>query len=234
MNKIIFFFLVLLIPAPIFAQNSERPEFAIAYDVSYIIDGQEAKVVKRGLISNLTAVKYLPAIDLSFDTPHIKDIHAFDEYGLIDPIIDKTATQSSLRLNFNKPVLGIGKKYSFTIEYINPNVVTKKDESVIIAIPKLEPNPNIVSYNVNVSLPSQLGTPQFIDPPPRAKSYYWELDQLKSRGITLIFIKKNETITPSKSIENTIYSPKIPFIPIVVIITITIIFLLYLFWRSRK
>lgn len=203
--KIILFIIIsvfIVFTAKVRSQEYEQQkEFSIAYDVRYVLDQEKnAKVAKKGLITNLQAQRYLPSLTLHFDTTSIESIKAFDEYGVIEPMINKDATSSSVILLFNKPVLGIGKKLNFSIEYTLKNFIPQKNERLIVSLPRIADDPYIVSYNVGLIFPESFGTPQFVDPPIRGKTYFWEKDQLKSRGVTLIFRndKKNAIVDIKK------------------------------------
>lgn len=221
-------FLLLCFSTRALAQDitSVPVDFSIGYDVKYSVDENFiAKVTKKGLLTNLSSSKYVPYIDLQFDAIDVKNLNAYDDFGTITPVVDKTATSSSVRLTFNKPILGIGKKLSYTIEYTDSNILTENETEKILKLPKIGNDPHVVSYNVTLILPKDVGKPTFVDPPIRGKTYYWEKDQIESRGVTLIFPKVGGNIVSNDANiqTNNTNTPNIPLL--IILASILILFL---------
>ena len=155
MKKRLLILFFIFIPFSIFTvktfarEYNSNSDFSFSYDVKYDIDSAlNIHISKKALITNLTADKYLPFIDINFDTPNIASIHAFDDIGPIEPLIDRTQTSSSIRIVFHKPVLGIGKKISYTLNYDNPHLITKEDNKITVSLPKADNDPQVIAYNV--------------------------------------------------------------------------------------
>lgn len=178
------FFLLFFFPIRVAAEEV----FTVASDVTYTVkeDAMTHAVINMSL-TNTTSQYYASqdAIKVGFES--IQNVKASDPDGLITPEVTKEATGYTIKLTFNKRVVGIDKTLPFTIEFDTPDIVQQQGNIYELDIPGIANQDDYTSFNVHVRVPSYFGPPQYIKPDTGSKSLDFTKEQLGKSGISLAF-----------------------------------------------
>ncbi len=216
--------------ARIYAQGKNL-EFSLSYDLLYNIDDHgNAIIIQKGLLTNLTDKKYIRSLDIEFNSPDIKNISAFDDYGGIAPSIVKEGQKTRILLDFNRPPLGIGKKISFSLSYENPRLVEKIDHRFEITIPRPDITSEVIAYNIRLIISPALGKITQVSPKPK-RALYWTKDEILQKNLKII---TSEVSKPSPTPKVTIFKSTLDHILPLILITLVFLSCILAIRRKKK
>lgn len=193
MKKLLVFFLpavaLFLLPLPLFAQEN----FSVASTVTYSVSENGTTSVSFSNILTNQASEYSALsykIRVGFDD--IKNLKAFDSYGKINPQIIKENDGKTIKLPFNKPVIGKNNSISFSFSFDTKDVASKQGEIWEINIPGLSNRNEFSVFDVLVKVPFSFGKPSYVKPnlgvlTKPDDSLYFPKDILKKSGISIAY-----------------------------------------------
>ncbi len=184
-------------------------EFQADYDVNYNVAPDGRTIVTQNIsltnrLTNLYPTKY----SILIDTEKIRDVVAYDPKGAIRPVITQKDGKTEILLPFNDRVVGIGKKLSFTLRFVNDEIAQKNGGVWEVNIPGITPDTDINRYTVSLEVPSSFGPNAYLSPQP-ADGKHWNKEQMIAGGISaaygnlqafslsLSYFLQNTKITPA-------------------------------------
>lgn len=158
-------------------------EFVSGYDVSYTIAPSGKTIVtQRITLTNKLSNYYPERFALTLDSDKISSVLAYDEGGLINPVITVRDGKTDISLTFNQPVVGLGKQLNFTIRYEHGDIAHKVGSIWEVYVPGIVDDPDIGSYNVSLQVPASFGQNAYLVPAPES-GRVWTKKQMAKGGI---------------------------------------------------
>lgn len=185
------FFLILILPKSVLAAG----EFTTSYDVLYDIgeDGLTT-VTEKITLKNLTSESYASKFKLTIGATQISDIKASDPGGALAVTSEQKGAQTTIGVQFNQQVAGMGKTLPWTLSFRSKDFAEKLGLIWEIRIPKISSSQDLQSYNVTVSVPQSFGPVSLITPTPKSQTsssgktfLTFDMNQLKTSGISATF-----------------------------------------------
>lgn len=179
---------------PVLAQ--EKQDFASSYDITYdIADTGITTVTEKITLRNLTSQFYATEFNSSIGATNITDVVASDTPGQkLETKIEQKDNATSINVKFNQQVVGIGKQFTWTLQYQSKDFAQKVGKVWEITIPRVSSKARLDNYQVTLSIPLTFGEPTLMSPFPKnqttnnGKMYLtFDKDQLESTGISATF-----------------------------------------------
>jgi hypothetical protein len=167
MKKALLAFLILVFAYLIFTPKSfADSNFSTDYNVTYTVTSNaDTHVTIAATLTNLTANYYASSYSIQVGFTDIQNVTATDSLGTIVPKIAKSATGTTITLNFNDHSVGLDSKLPFSV-YFDTNEVAQNSNNVWdINIPGIANQGDFSTFNSIVAYPSSLGNPTYIKPP---------------------------------------------------------------------
>lgn len=169
-------------------------EFQTNYDVQYAISPKGVTIVTQHVtLTNKQSNFYPRQYSIRIDSVKIANIIAYDDGGVISPLITQDGQKTEIQLMFNAQVIGIDKELRFTLRYENGDVVTKNGSIWEIQIPGITDDSDITEYTVSLSVPPTFGPNAYMTPLP-SSGQKWTKDQLIHGGISAAYGEKQNYI----------------------------------------
>jgi len=180
----LYIWVLLFIPhASVFAAG----EFQADYDVQYAISPAGKTIVTQTItLTNKLANFYPKQYSLLVDSDRISSVIAYDDEGVITPIISVKEGRTDIILTFNAKNIGLGKISSFSLRYEHAGIASKNGNIWEVYIPGIANDPDIATYDVTLSVPPSFGSASYISPLP-SKEQTWTKDQMISGGIAAAY-----------------------------------------------
>lgn len=192
-------------PQRIFAAG----EFQADYDVQYAITPAGKTIVTQhvSLINKLS--NYYPKqYSLLLDSDKISNVIAYDDGGVITPVISVKDGKTEITLAFNVKSIGLGKASTFSLRYEHSGVAAKNGSIWEIYVPGITNDPDIGQYNVTLAVPPTFGPSAYLSPPP-ANNTTWNKDQMIRGGISGAYgNSQNFLVNLTYSLANTSMVPQ--------------------------
>ena len=167
---------------------SAAGEFTADYVVSYEIKPDGSTIVTQKIrLTNKVTNLYPKQFSMVLDSDHIDNVIAFDDGGVIEPVIEKKDQKTILTLLFNKQNVGIGKEHSFTLRFENSDIAQKNGSIWEVNIPGISDNPDLGDYSVTLDVPETFGKNAYMSPLPSGLSNTWTKEQMISGGISAAY-----------------------------------------------
>lgn len=181
--------IALFIPRPALAVSEN---FKTSYDITYTVsDDGNTHVVLKAKLTNTTSQFYASSYQVSVGFAKIHNLKAFDEDGEIIPKVSKTEDGQSIKLTFNKKVVGISKNLPFSLFFDTKEVAQKLGEVWEVNIPGITNQDAFEDLSVHVRVPESFGQPTFIKPKPaNTINLDYNKEGLGKSGISLGFGNK--------------------------------------------
>lgn len=162
-------------------------EFQADYDNQYDVSPAGLTIVTQNVtltnkITNLYPQKY----SIVIDSEHIKDIIAYDDSGMIAPLVSQLNGKTQIVLPFNKQVIGVGKQLKFTLRYEDTDIAHQNGSIWEINIPGVSDDPDIATYAVSLHVPPSFGANAYLSPLP-ANGSRWTKGQMVRGGISAAY-----------------------------------------------
>src|SRR3972149_8832825 len=182
---------LLTLPADILADG----EFQTDYDVNYKVDEKgQTEVIQTITLENKTANYYADKFELKIGSIKVEDVKAEDGIGAIDPQAKFEDNVSTIALELNERVIGLGKKVTIKLSYSSAELATKSGQIWEVSIPRLAKSPDLNNYSAQMTVPISFGPVAFTVPEPKThaetaktQTFTFDKDQLTSSGISMSF-----------------------------------------------
>ncbi len=184
--------LISVLPRGLYAQEQFSADYSILYKV--LPDGitevtQDITITNQE--SDVVATNYY----LTVNQMAIHDITAESaQKAPLQTEVNETTDSTTIKVIFDRNVIGQGKKTQFTINYKTMDLTSKVGEVWSVTIPKVTMLPSTTSYNVVLSIPAGFGPEKFVSPSPTEKIeevneifYKFDMETLKDTGLTASF-----------------------------------------------
>ncbi|MBP9719266.1 MAG: transglutaminase family protein [Candidatus Levybacteria bacterium] len=183
-TALFFFLFFFIVPLSLFADES----FSIASDITYSVKEDElTHVVINTSLTNKTSEYYASQNAIKVGFSSIENVKASDPDGAITPEIIKEKTGYTIKVHFNKRVVGIDKTLPFTIEFDTPDIVEQQGTIYEVDIPGIADQNDYSTFNVHVRVPEYFGQPRYIKPNVGGTSLDFTKEQLGKGGISIAF-----------------------------------------------
>lgn len=182
-----FFFGFFLFPPVASAEEN----FLVSSDVTYKISPDTTThVVMQVNLTNLTSKFYASEYKISVGFSNITNVVASDPDGTITPGVIKNDNGYTIRVGFNRKVVGIEKTLPFTISFDTPEIAQKQGDIYEVDIPGIANQNDFASFNVHVRVPQSFGAPTYIKPNVGSSELDFSKQQLGKGGISIAFGSK--------------------------------------------
>jgi len=182
---------------------ADAADFSADYDIDYAVSPAGSTIVtqKVALTNNKTHL-YPKKYAITIDTVNIKNVIAYDNKGMITPVISQKDGKTEISLSFNEQVVGMGKTLPFELRYDQGDIADKHGNIWEVNIPGIENDPTIGTYTVNLRTPTSFGTNAYTKPIP-SSGRKWVKNQMIQGGISTAYGTKQEfTAELSYDLEN--------------------------------
>src|SRR3972149_3741734 len=191
LSLLIFVLLLLTVPANAKADG----EFQTDYDVNYKVDENgQTEVIQTITLENKTANYYADRFELKIGSIKVENVKAEDGIGAIDPQAKFEDNVSTIALELNERVIGLGKKVTIKLSYSSAELATKSGQIWEVSIPRLAKSPDLNNYSAQMTDPRNFCPVAFAVPEPKTQSetikvqtFTFDKDQLTSSGISMSF-----------------------------------------------
>lgn len=175
--------LMLVFALAVVPQASASGEFQADYDVQYAIAPTGKTIVtQRVTLTNNLANFYPQEYTLLLDSDKIHNVIAYDDGGIITPVISVKDGKTSIALTFNVKAIGLGKTLPFSLRYEHNGVASKNGSIWEVYIPGVVNDPDIGDYTVSLAVPPTFGPAAYLSPLP-ANGRSWSKEQMIRGGI---------------------------------------------------
>ncbi len=162
-------------------------QFDTAYDVQYAVSQAGTTIVTQKItLTNKQSTSYPRQFVITLDSTKIKDVIAYDGKGVIHPTIAQKDGKTTVSLQFNEHVVGIGKALNFWIRFENDDIVQKHGSIWEVNIPGIHKEEGVVAYTASLQVPPTLGPNVYMSPLPVGGTY-WTKEQLEHGGVTAAY-----------------------------------------------
>jgi transglutaminase-like putative cysteine protease len=177
------FYLLFIFPSRVSAESQFRAD----YDVDYSINTQGVTIVTQKIsLTNLETNIYPKQYSITLDTDKVRNIIAYDQKGMVNPVITQSDGKTVILLPFNEKVVGLGKKLNFSLRLENTDIAQKNGEIWEVNIPGISETSDLGEYNVTLETPPTFGKNAYIVPQP-ANGHSWNKAQMVSGGISAAY-----------------------------------------------
>ncbi|PIS09637.1 hypothetical protein COT75_00335 [Candidatus Beckwithbacteria bacterium CG10_big_fil_rev_8_21_14_0_10_34_10] len=157
-----FLFLSLIIK-PVFAQG----EFSKSYSIKYTVNSDASVLVEQNIsLKNNLANIYATEYSLTLGTVEVNNIWASDNFGSLNPIIEKSNNQTKIKLNFNDKVVGKDQVLNLKLGYTSRDYAQLNGQVLTVAIPRINDETDLTSFEQELLTPLFFEEPIFIRPRP--------------------------------------------------------------------
>ncbi len=140
-------------------------EFKTDYEVSYYVQDKGPTLVQQNItLTNLQTNLYATESEITLGTTNIDNISARDNGGNLAVKLSQDQDNTKIRVYFNQKVVGKDKTLKWVLKYQSNNIATKVGLIKEINLPRLELDPDISSYNLEVLVPPAWGQPAYVKP----------------------------------------------------------------------
>lgn len=192
--KQVLFFLLLsfFLPNYVLADDEFKTQYEIYYNVN-----QKGLTTTKQIISLTNKLDNVYATEYSIviGSTNLTEITAIDNFGKLDPEIEKKDNTTIINLKFDKKLIGTDKTRSIEVNYVSPDFATVKGKVLEVGFPLLSNATVLDDYKVTINIPNIFGDPTEITPKnyerikrTNSTDYYFNKENLASfRGITATF-----------------------------------------------
>lgn len=167
LSALVVILILLILPKNVFAAD----EFATSYNVVYDIDESGlTNVTEKVTLRNLTSQYYANQFKLTIGATQISDIKASDEGGALNVTTEQKDSTTTLGVNFNQQIAGLGKKLPWTISFKSKDFAEKIGKIWEVRAPRIATSTNLESYDLTLSVPLSFGEPSSISPAPKSQT----------------------------------------------------------------
>ncbi len=139
--------------------------FSTDYNVTYTIGANaQTHVNLNVVITNLSNVYFTPSYQIQMGFENITGLSAYDESGSVRTSTKTDSKGTTINVNFNQRVVGIGQKHTLDISFDTNEVAQNLNHVWEINIPGLSNTSDFNTFNTVVIYPDSLGKPAFIKP----------------------------------------------------------------------
>lgn len=139
--------------------------FITDYQVTYnVLENALTHVTFNVALTNRSSQYYASSYSIQVGFKNIENVLASDSDGRIIPVVAKSDDGNNIEITFNKKIVGLDKKLSFTISFDTPDIAQKEGVIWDINIPGLAKQIEYEIFNVKVIVPKFLGNPSYIKP----------------------------------------------------------------------
>lgn len=190
-----FFFVVFLLPQPIFAQEPEQQndEFETILNSVYEVDKLGITRVKHEFtITNTSPTLFLKQYGMKSSYPSLQNVVVTYNNEPLEANIASSDTGTSIGISFPDELVGQGKSRKFTVEYVNHDLATIGGIVLEVHIPKLADQRTIKKHSTRIITPKQFGGPVRVTPTPTNEVSQGEtittiFDDLQGASVSALF-----------------------------------------------
>ena len=188
---LIFTLILLSLPSNVRADG----EFQTDYDVSYKVnENGQTEVLQSITLENKTANYYADKFELKIGSIKVENVKAEDGIGDIKPQVKFENNVSTISLQINERVIGLGKKVTINLSYTSKELTAKSGQIWEVSVPRLAKSSDLNNYSAQITVPRSFGPVAFAVPEPKTHSetskiqtFTFDKDQLTSSGISMSF-----------------------------------------------
>lgn len=185
--------LVLIFLAP--ATASASGNFLLASEATYrVIDAEEVQVIHQISLTNTKTEIYATDYTLALKGAKPTEITASDAGQALQTELSYDGDVALVKVVFNRPVVGVGQRRDFSVEYKEHSIVETTGEVKEINIPRLADEEEFESYQLRLIIPNTFGEASYLSPEPDNKlvvasetTYYFDKSKLQKAGVTAAF-----------------------------------------------
>lgn len=179
-----------------FAQSVfAKGEFASSYGVTYSVNENGQTFVSESIsLKNLTDRFYASNFSLTISAGDVEDVSAFDSQGSLKTSVRKENGKTIIDVEFSQQVVGLGKKYDWTLNFKSDDFASKQGKVWEVTIPRISVTEPGDEYNLSLSVPVGFGDPTSITPEPKSFSesggrlnLNFTKDQVENAGVLANF-----------------------------------------------
>ncbi len=185
-------------------------EFQADYDVQYAVSPTGKTIVTQQVrLINQLPNYYPQEYSLILDSDKISNVIAYDDGGIITPVLSVKDGKTHITLAFNVKAIGLGKSLTFSLRYEHDGVASKNGSIWEVYVPGIVNDPDIGTYDVTLSIPPSFGPAAYLSPKP-AKGRSWTREQMIRGGIAGAYgAAQNFSLTLTYTLSNSGVVPEI-------------------------
>lgn len=159
-----------------------------SYEVTYTVADNGLTHVSFNIdLTNTTTQYFASSYKVNVGFSEVLNAAAFDREGKIIPSLTKNEEGTTIQLNFNEKVAGLGKTLKYNLSFDTPNVAKKQGKIWEVNIPGISETGSFADFNVHVKVPESFGNATYIKPPQITNSLSFTKEQLGKSGISIAF-----------------------------------------------
>jgi len=179
------------------AEASAEGEFLVDVVAKYeVFDDGKTKVTNTITLENARSDLYATTYTLNLQSIEPKDVTASEDGGPLNIVEEREDNKVSLKVSFDKAVVGKGSKRTFKISYKEDGFALRTGEVWEISIPRLTDEATFRNYSVVLSIPATFGKESYLSPTPVKITqdaahmlYFFDKASAAATGITAGFGK---------------------------------------------
>jgi len=174
---------------------SAAAEFSTQFNSTYSVSQEGIASVTHDVeLTNKLKNIYAQEYQLNIGSTRIKDVIVSSNAGTVTANVNTSQNSTDIKLNFEKPIVGIDKTLRFKITYLNLDIAQKNGRVLEVNVPRISGADDLDNYNVSIKVPASFDSPTIITPPTSnitANSSQQILNftkkDLTTRGISILF-----------------------------------------------
>lgn len=148
-------------------------EFKTSVDVNYEVRLTGiTHVIQNISLENLYSEYYADSYTLTLKNIATDNLSATENGQNLNYQIKKTGDETTININFDKPVVGKSQTRHFSVGFDNPNFAQRTGEIWEISIPRLQNDTAFNVYNMSLTIPKSFGNEAFISPKPASVTLF--------------------------------------------------------------
>ncbi len=185
-QKILQLFCITVCALPFASKIYAVDQFHSIYDVSYEIGPTGTTTVTQQIkliISDSST--YPKGYTITIDSLGISNVVARDTTGQITPTLTKDGQKTTISLQFNKPVIGLGSVQELTVRFDDADIAKKVGAVWEVNLPPAPQDSSVDGYTAKVKVHPDLGPLAYVWPKP-VNGDFWTKTEL-AHGITAAY-----------------------------------------------
>lgn len=205
MKKLFIVFIIFLFSfSPVLADEKFTNSYYITYQIT---NSGLANITEDIIITNKTSDYYPSEQTFTYRSFNLGNVRAFDAQGEFEPEIKSAENTTTIHVKFRSQNAGIGKQTKLTLKYQTADIASLNGEVWQILIPGIKNLDFYDDFRLKLAIPPEFPEIQYVSVP-SAANFEWTKDEIKDRGVVLIFGKnqyyklsldyflKNDGLTP--------------------------------------
>lgn len=170
-------------------------EFFTTYQVNLEADlSGKMHVIQNISLTNKLSNIYATSYSLRLEKGKPENVYASDSKGPVKTTVEAGQEETTIKVDFNDQVVGLGKILKFTLSYDAWDLIKKSGQVWELTVPKLANPADIDEYNLTLKVPLSFGKPAYISPSPQSQEvegeiqlFFFNKEKIVSSGIIAAF-----------------------------------------------